>query len=126
MGDLVAAAPIPRIAVADHTGRALGTFPVRRIYCVGRNFAEHAREMGAVAPASKAERGQPVFFCKPADAIVVDGVVPYPPRTHDLHHEVELVVALGNDAPAGVLAADDAMQLVFGYGIGLDLTSTLR
>ena len=122
MGDLVAAAPIPRIAVTDRTGRALGTFPVRRIYCVGRNFAEHAREMGAVAPTSKADRGPPVFFCKPADALVVDGVVPYPPGTHDLHHEVELVVALGHDAPAGVLPVDAAMQLVFGYGIGLDLT----
>ena len=122
MGDLVAAAPIPRIPVADRAGRVLGTFPVRRIYCVGRNFADHAREMGAAAPASKADRGQPVFFCKPADAIVVDGVVPYPPGTHDLHHEVELVVALGHDAPAGVLAPESAMQLVFGYGIGLDLT----
>ena len=122
MGDLVAAAPIPRIAVTDRTGRVLGAFPVRRIYCVGRNFADHAREMGAVAPASKADRGQPVFFCKPADAIVVDGVVPYPPGTHDLHHEVELVVALGHDAPPGVLDADAAMRLVFGYGIGLDLT----
>lgn len=122
MGDLLAAAPIPRIAVTDRTGRLLGEFPVRRIYCVGRNFADHAREMGAVAPASKADRGQPVFFCKPADAIVVDGVVPYPPGTHDLHHEVELVVALGHDAPAGVLPLESAMQLVFGYGIGLDLT----
>ena len=122
MGDLVAAAPIPRIAVADRTGRALGTFPVRRIYCVGRNFADHAREMGAAAPASRADRGQPAFFCKPADAIVVDGVVPYPPGTHDLHHEVELVVALGHDAPAGVLSPESAMPLVFGYGIGLDLT----
>lgn len=122
MADLVAVAPIPRIAVTDRAGRALGTFPVRRIYCVGRNFADHAREMGAIAPASKAERGQPVFFCKPADAIVVDGVVPYPPATHDLHHEVELVVALGHDAPAGVLPPESAMRLVFGYGIGLDLT----
>ena len=122
MGDLIAAAPIPRIAVTDRTGRTLGTFPVRRIYCVGRNFADHAREMGAVAPASKADRGQPVFFCKPADAIVIDGVVPYPPGTHDLHHEVELVVALGQDAPAGVLPPESTMQLVFGYGIGLDLT----
>lgn len=122
MADLVAVAPISRIAVTDRAGGALGTFPVRRIYCVGRNFADHAREMGAIAPASKAERGQPVFFCKPADAIVVDGVVPYPPGTHDLHHEVELVVALGHDAPAGVLPPESAMQLVFGYGIGLDLT----
>lgn len=122
MADLVAVAPISRIAVTDRAGGARGTFPVRRIYCVGRNFADHAREMGAIAPASKAERGQPVFFCKPADAIVVDGVVPYPPGTHDLHHEVELVVALGHDAPAGVLPPESAMQLVFGYGIGLDLT----
>jgi len=95
------------------------TFPVRRIYCVGRNFADHAREMGAEVPAT---RGAPVFFCKPADAIVVDGVVPYPPGTHELHHEVELVVALGRDAPVGVLAPADAMALVFGLGVGLDLT----
>ena len=102
--------------------RGGGTFPVRRIYCVGRNFADHAKEMGASAPASKAERGQPVFFLKPADAIVIDGVVPYPPGTTDLHHEVELVVALGRDAPAGPLPRDAAQALVFGYGVGLDLT----
>jgi len=115
--DVVPASPPPRVPVRD--GRA---FPVHRIYCVGRNFAEHAREMGAVAPASKAERGTPVFFLKPADAIVVDGVVPYPPGTNDLQHEVELVVALGRDAPPGTLAAGDAMALVFGVGVGLDLT----
>jgi 2-keto-4-pentenoate hydratase/2-oxohepta-3-ene-1,7-dioic acid hydratase in catechol pathway len=115
--DVVTALPVPRVAV-----RGGGTFPVHRIYCVGRNFAEHAREMGAIAPASKAERGTPVFFLKPADAIVVDGVVPYPPGTNDQQHEVELVVALGRDAPAGELAANDAMALVFGVGVGLDLT----
>ncbi len=120
--DLVAAAAAPRIPVVDGSGAPLGTFPVRRIYCVGRNFADHAREMGATAPASKAERGTPVFFMKPADAIVVDGVVPYPPGTSDLHHEVELVVALGADAPAGELAVAAASSLVFGYGVGLDLT----
>ena len=120
--DLVAAAAVPRIPVIDRSGAALGTFPVRRIYCVGRNFADHAREMGATAPASKAERGTPVFFMKPADAVVLDGVVPYPPGTQDLHHEVELVVALGQDAPAGVLPAQAAGALVFGYGVGLDLT----
>ena len=120
--DLVAAAAVPRIPVIDRNGAALGTFPVRRIYCVGRNFADHAREMGATAPASKAERGTPVFFMKPADAIVVDGIVPYPPGTSDLHHEVELVVALGADAPAGELAVAAASSLVFGYGVGLDLT----
>ncbi|HZF98891.1 MAG TPA: fumarylacetoacetate hydrolase family protein [Pseudoxanthomonas sp.] len=118
MTDVIPAAERPRVAV-----RGGGSFPVRRIYCVGRNFADHAREMGAVALASKADRGQPVFFLKPADAIVTgDGDVPYPPGTSDLHHEVELVVALGQDAPAGVLATRDAEPLVFGYGVGLDLT----
>lgn len=119
---------IPTPAQARVPVRGGGTFPVRRIYCVGRNFADHAREMGAIAPASKAERGQPVFFLKPADAVVTgsaaapDVSVPYPPGTQDLHHEVELVVALGHDAPAGVLAPGDANALVFAYGVGLDLT----
>ena len=114
---------IPTPAQARVPVRGGGTFPVRRIYCVGRNFADHAREMGAVAPASKAERGQPVFFLKPADAIVTGGAdVPYPPGTQDLHHEVELVVALGQDAPAGVLTSEQANALVFAYGVGLDLT----
>ena len=122
MGDLVPAAEAPRIPVRNRAGDLLGEFPVRRIYCVGRNFAEHAREMGAAVPASKAERGSPVFFMKPADAIVGDGVVPYPRGTHELHHEVELVVALGRDAPPGELDAEAAMALVFGYGVGLDLT----
>jgi 2-keto-4-pentenoate hydratase/2-oxohepta-3-ene-1,7-dioic acid hydratase in catechol pathway len=120
--DLIPAAAPPRIPVCARDGRPLGEFPVRRIYCVGRNFADHAREMGATAPASKAERGDPVFFMKPADAIVTDGVVPYPPGTQDLHHEVELVVALGQDAPAGVLPVEAASALVFGYCVGLDLT----
>lgn len=92
-------------------------FPVRRIYCVGRNFAEHAREMGA-----SVDRGNPVFFMKPGDAIVAGGgAVPYPPGTRDLHHEVELVVALGRDA-AGEVPVATALDLVFGYGVGLDLT----
>ena len=117
MSDVVAAPEPVRVPV-----RGGGSFPVRRVYCVGRNFADHAREMGASAPASKAERGTPVFFLKPADAVVVDGVVPYPPGTRELHHEVELVVALGRDAPAGELAVADASALVFGYGVGLDLT----
>ena len=115
--DVVPACAPPRVPV-----RGGGTFPVHRIYCVGRNFADHAREMGATAPASKAERGQPVFFLKPADAIVTAGEAAYPPGTHDLHHEIELVVALGHDAPPGVLDREAAQALVFGYGIGLDLT----
>ena len=118
MTDLIPAPPVPRVPV-----RGGATFPVRRIFCVGRNFADHAREMGAAAPASKAERGTPVFFHKPADAIVTGNAdVPYPPGTQDLHHEVELVVALGADAPAGPLARDDAQALVIAYGVGLDLT----
>lgn len=89
---------------------------MHRIYCVGRNFSEHAREMGAEVP-----RGSPVFFMKPADAIVNGAVVPYPTATNDLHHEVELVVALGRDAD-GIVPAQDALTLVFGYAVGLDLT----
>ena len=92
-------------------------FPVHRIYCVGRNFAEHAREMGA-----EVSRGSPVFFMKPADAVVAPGErIPYPTQTHDLHHEVELVVALGRDAD-GVVAIENAAALVFAIGVGLDLT----
>jgi 2-keto-4-pentenoate hydratase/2-oxohepta-3-ene-1,7-dioic acid hydratase in catechol pathway len=121
MNDVVPALPAARVAVRGD-GPGAGTFPVHRIYCVGRNFAEHAREMGASAPATASERGRPVFFLKPVDAIVDDGVVPYPPGTRELHHEVELVVALGRDAPPGELAVTNALALVFGYGVGLDLT----
>ena len=117
MRDVVQARAAVRIPVRDSDD----CFPVRRVYCVGRNFADHAREMGAT-PADPAARGTPVFFLKPADAVVVDGIVPYPPGTRELHHEVELVVALGSDAPAGELAVDQAPALVFGYGVGLDLT----
>lgn len=118
MSDVISAPVQARVPV-----RGGGTFPVRRIYCVGRNFADHAREMGATAPASKAERGNPTFFAKPADAIVTDSAdVPYPTGTSDLHHEVELVVALGSDAPAGVLPLEATQALIYGYGIGLDLT----
>ena len=118
MTDLIPAPAQARVPVRGGT-----TFPVRRIYCVGRNFADHAREMGAAVPASKADRGQPVFFLKPADAVVTNGAdIPYPPGTQDLHHEVELVVAIGRDAPAGVLSLAEAPSLVIAYGVGLDLT----
>jgi fumarylpyruvate hydrolase len=118
MTDLIPAPLIPRVPV-----RGGATFPVRRIFCVGRNFADHAREMGATAPASKADRGTPVFFHKPADAIVTGNAdVPYPPGTQDLHHEVELVAALGADAPHGELGRDIAASLVIAYGVGMDLT----
>ena len=121
MSDVIPAAATPRVPVRLG-GHLSATFPVHRIYCVGRNFADHAREMGAAVPASPAERGQPVFFCKPADALVLDGQVPYARGTRDLHHEVELVVALGADAPEGVLDPARAQSLVYGYAVGLDLT----
>lgn len=118
MTDLIPTPVQPRLAV-----RSGGTFPVRRIYCVGRNFADHAREMGAT-PADAAARGRPMFFTKPADAIVPgnDGPVPYPSATANLHHEVELVVALGKDAAPGVVPVAQAQDLVLAYGVGLDLT----
>ena len=122
MHDVVAAPPQPRVPVQGTGVPAGSSFPVHRIYCVGRNFADHAREMGAAAPASRAERGVPTFFLKPSDSIVIDGEVRYPRGTSDLHHEVELVVALGSDAPRGGLVAEEAMSLVYGFAVGLDLT----
>jgi fumarylpyruvate hydrolase len=90
-------------------------FPVRRIWCVGRNYVEHIREMG------QDERKPPFFFAKPADAIVPDGgTVPYPPLTSDLHHEVEMVVAL--KAGGLRIPPEKALDLVWGYGVGIDLT----
>jgi 2-keto-4-pentenoate hydratase/2-oxohepta-3-ene-1,7-dioic acid hydratase in catechol pathway len=122
MSDVVSVPPQPRVPVRGATLPADSSFPVHRIYCVGRNFAEHAREMGATVPTSAADRGAPTFFLKPADVIVIDGAVTYPRGTRELHHEVELVVALGRDAPAGVVAADAAAGLIYGYAVGLDLT----
>ncbi|HAI59502.1 MAG TPA: fumarylacetoacetate hydrolase, partial [Xanthomonadaceae bacterium] len=110
--DLFAAPGAPRLPFA---GRDLD-FPVHRIYCVGRNFADHAREMGAAV-----ERGTPVIFMKPADALHLHPRLPYPPGTADLHHEVEMVVAIGRDAD-GELHAGEGAGLVCGYGVGLDLT----
>ncbi|MFC3550894.1 fumarylacetoacetate hydrolase family protein [Lysobacter cavernae] len=122
MTDVIAALPPTRVPVRGGGPGANRFFPVHRIYCVGRNFADHAREMGATVPTCAADRGTPVFFLKPTDAIVLDEAVPYPRGTRELHHEVELVVALGRDAPAGELDPVDAMALVFGYAVGLDLT----
>ncbi|WP_400765619.1 fumarylacetoacetate hydrolase family protein [Methylosinus sporium] len=91
-------------------------FPVRRIFCVGQNYAAHAREMG-----KDPSREQPCFFSKPADAVVASGAtIPYPPRTTDLHHEIELVAAIGSGG-ADIPRAD-ALAHVFGYGAGIDLT----
>ena len=92
------------------------TFPVGRIYCVGRNYAEHAREMG-----HDPEREPPFFFMKPADAIVHNGAtIPFPQVTKDLHHEIEMIVAIGRDG-AGI-PVEKALDHVFGYGVGLDMT----
>ncbi len=94
-------------------------FPVRRVYCVGRNYVEHAKEMGFSG------REAPFFFMKPADALVVvphgtTGQMPYPSVTQDLHHEIELVVAIGRGGAR--IAAADAGQHIFGYAVGLDMT----
>lgn len=91
-------------------------FPVRRIYCVGRNYAEHAIEMG-----SDPTREPPFYFAKPADAVVIDGAdMPYPPVTRSLHHEMELVVAIGTGGAD--IAVADALNHVWGYCAGLDMT----
>jgi fumarylpyruvate hydrolase len=91
-------------------------FPVRRIYCVGRNYAEHAREMGF-----DPDREPPFFFMKPADAIVAEGSeIPYPPKTKDFHYEIELVAAIGTGGSD--IALDNALDHVFGYAVGIDLT----
>jgi len=91
-------------------------FPVGRIYCVGRNYAEHAREMG-----HDPDREPPFFFMKPANAIVPNNAtIPYPQATKDLHHEIELVVALGKGGAN--IPVDKALDHVWGYGVGLDMT----
>lgn len=111
---------IPRVAVAAvPVAGSEEVFPVHRIYCVGRNYVEHAKEMGATG------REAPFFFMKPADAVLpvphgAVGEMPYPSMTNDLHHEIELVVAIGKggkDIPAA-----DAMSHVWGYAVGLDMT----
>lgn len=106
--------PTPRVPSLPVVGSA-ARFPVRRVFCVGRNYAAHAREMGA-----DPTRSAPLWFTKPADAVVELGEVPYPPATSDLHHEVELVVAVGKGG--AFIAASDAMAHVFGYAVGVDLT----
>lgn len=107
--------PVAAIPVAGSDA----VFPVRRVYCVGRNYAEHAKEMGFTG------REDPFFFNKPADALlnVADGqsgVMPYPPKTANLHYEIELVVAL--DKGGRNLTPEQAAECVWGYGIGLDMT----
>ena len=115
--------PVPPLPSLPVSGGSL--FPVRRVFCVGRNYGDHAREMGA-----DPTREPPFFFLKPADAVFTPQraatsddarpTVPYPPQTADLHHEVELVVALGQGGTD--LDPADALELVWGYGVGVDLT----
>lgn len=112
MSLVIPAVPVVTVPVAGQVAR----FPVHRIYCVGRNYAAHAREMG-----SDPTREPPFFFTKPADAVVEPGTpMAYPPATQDCQHEVELVVALhsgGRNIPV-----EKTLDLVFGYAVGLDMT----
>ena len=103
---------MPSLPVAGDTRR----FAVNRIYCVGRNYADHAREMG-----HDPDREPPFFFMKPASAIVTDGAdMQYPSLSNDVHHEIEMVVAIGKGGAN--IAADKALGHVYGYGVGLDMT----
>ena len=107
----------PSVAIVGSEDR----FPVNRIYCVGRNYAAHAKEMGG-----NPDQEAPFFFSKPGDAVVENGsTIPYPPMTQDLHHEVELVMALGGDALAQNgqnLSEVEAKAAIFGYAVGIDFT----
>jgi fumarylpyruvate hydrolase len=112
MAEFVIPPPAP-VAVPVAGG---GLFPVRRVYCVGRNYAAHVREMGG-----DPTREEPSFFTKPADALVTGGAdMPYPPATQDVHHEMELVVAIGRGGAD--IPAEAATAHIFGYAAGLDMT----
>ena len=109
---VIAAPAIPSLPVVGDSKR----FPVNRIYCVGRNYADHAREMG-----HDPDREPPFFFMKPATAIVTDGqAMAYPALSKDVHHELEMVVAIGKGGSN--ISADQALDHVWGYGLGLDMT----
>jgi fumarylpyruvate hydrolase len=111
--DFVLPLPAPAsVAVQNTTAR----FPVRRIICVGRNYAAHAREMGR-----DPDREPPFFFMKPADTVVDNGTtIPYPPQTKNFHFEIELIVAIGQGGTC--IPVDRALDHVWGYGVGIDLT----
>ena len=115
MNTVIPAHPVAAIPVNGSDA----VFPVRRVYCVGRNYAEHAKEMGFTG------REDPFFFNKPADALLTvaegqTGTMPYPPKTSNLHYEIELVVAL--DKGGRDLTVEQAAECVWGYAIGLDMT----
>ncbi|UTD25719.1 fumarylacetoacetate hydrolase family protein [Bradyrhizobium sp. WD16] len=104
--------PQASVAMAGEAAR----FPVRRIFCVGRNYAAHAREMG-----KDPDREPPFFFTKPADAVVDSGAtIPYPPETANFHYEIELIVAIGGGGAD--IRPEAALDHVFAYGVGIDLT----
>lgn len=106
--------PLPPVSVGVGGGDT--RFPVRRIFCIGRNYAEHVREMGG-----DPDRDEPCYFTKSSHSLAESGSsIPYPPGTHDCHHEVELVVAIGRSGFE--VAVDDALGLVYGYAVGLDMT----
>jgi fumarylpyruvate hydrolase len=107
---------VPPPAIPSVPVQGGGVFPVRRIFCVGRNYAAHVREMGGDPRAEP-----PIFFTKPADSLVTGGEpMPYPPATANLHHEMELVVAIGAGGTA--IAESDALAHVWGYAAGFDMT----
>ena len=108
--------PAPEVVSIPIVGDSSLRFPIRRIYCVGRNYAEHAREMG-----SDPDREPPFFFSKPRDAAIHCPVqIPYALATQDLHYEIELVVAIGKSAQC--VDVSDAQSCIFGLAVGLDLT----
>jgi fumarylpyruvate hydrolase len=113
MNEFVFAPPaIPSVAMAEEAAR----FAVRRIFCVGRNYAAHAREMG-----KDPDREPPFFFTKPADSVTDSGAtIPYPPETRNFQYEIELIVAIGRDGSD--IPETEALGYVYGYGVGIDLT----
>ncbi|TKC87919.1 fumarylacetoacetate hydrolase family protein [Trinickia terrae] len=115
MSFVISAPPVHTLAVAGEPG----LFPVNRVFCIGRNYAAHAREMG-----KDPDREPPFFFMKPANAVVQAGesemAIPYPPMTGNFHHEIELVIAIGKGGSD--IDADRALEHVYGYAVGLDMT----
>ncbi len=106
---------IPTAPLIPIIGRPEG-FPIHRIFCVGRNYAAHAAELG-----NTVDRVAPFYFTKPPTGLVLEGgSIAYPPGTQDYHHEIELVIAIGS--PAFQVSTEDALKAVFGYAVGLDMT----
>jgi fumarylpyruvate hydrolase len=111
--------PIPTLPVKDADNKL---FPIHRVYCVGKNYADHVKEMGGDVTRSK-----PVFFTKPGDGVILASntnatPIAYPPHTTNLHYECELVVAIGKTAKNGKISLEDAPSYIFGFAVGLDLT----